>query len=154
MDSSGPKLSSCGQRRLWSDLADAQADLSLRWAHMPLCCFIMRRLKWDSCIHVRYIRFRFVMVYIGYIWKHARSMLMLGTHFKVIHPNLMIWRFLFKPELGGVRDVAFSSISHEKTQSNRVCCFTTNRFNVFLRYPFLDYFEKDKNIFLAFIYQR
>ena len=27
------------QRRLWSDRADAQADLSLRWAHMPLCWF-------------------------------------------------------------------------------------------------------------------
>ena len=23
----------CGQRRLWSDYVDAQADLSLRWAH-------------------------------------------------------------------------------------------------------------------------
>ena len=33
MGSSGPKLSSCGQRRLWSDWADAQADLSLRWVH-------------------------------------------------------------------------------------------------------------------------
>ena len=28
----------------WSDWADAHADLSLRWAHMLLCCFIMRRL--------------------------------------------------------------------------------------------------------------
>ena len=27
------------QRRLWSDWADAQADLSLLWAHMPLCWF-------------------------------------------------------------------------------------------------------------------
>ena len=27
------------QRRLWSDWADAQADMSLRWAHMPLCWF-------------------------------------------------------------------------------------------------------------------
>ena len=27
------------QRRLWSDRADAQADLSLRWAHMPFCWF-------------------------------------------------------------------------------------------------------------------
>ena len=26
-------------RRLWSDWADAQADLSLRWAHMSLCLF-------------------------------------------------------------------------------------------------------------------
>ena len=35
----GPKLSSCGQRGLRSDWADAQADLSLRWAHMPFCWF-------------------------------------------------------------------------------------------------------------------
>ena len=31
--SRGPKLSSCGQQRLWSDWADAQAHLSLRWTH-------------------------------------------------------------------------------------------------------------------------
>ena len=29
----------CGQRGLLSDWADAQADLSLRWAHIPLCWF-------------------------------------------------------------------------------------------------------------------
>ena len=54
MGSYGPKLSSCGQRRLrsaWVDAqadlslrlrsawVDAQADLSLRWAHMPFCWF-------------------------------------------------------------------------------------------------------------------
>ena len=27
-----------------------------------------------------------------------------------------------KPTLGGVTDVAFSSMSHAQTQSNRVCC--------------------------------
>ena len=27
------------QQRLWSDWANAQADLSLRWAHMPFCWF-------------------------------------------------------------------------------------------------------------------
>ena len=27
------------QRRLWSDWADAQADLGLRWARMPFCWF-------------------------------------------------------------------------------------------------------------------
>ena len=26
-------------RRLWSDWADAQADLSVRWVHMPFCWF-------------------------------------------------------------------------------------------------------------------
>ena len=38
VDSSGPELSSCGQRRLWSGWADAQADLSLHWAQ-PHCWF-------------------------------------------------------------------------------------------------------------------
>ena len=27
------------QQRLWSDWMDVQADLSLRWAHMPFCWF-------------------------------------------------------------------------------------------------------------------
>ena len=34
------------QRRLWSDLADAQADLSLRWAHSHFYGFVTRRLKY------------------------------------------------------------------------------------------------------------
>ena len=32
------------QRRLWSDWADAQADLSLRWAHSHFAGFVMSRL--------------------------------------------------------------------------------------------------------------
>ena len=32
------------QRRLWSDWADAQADLSLRWAHAHFVGFVMSRL--------------------------------------------------------------------------------------------------------------
>ena len=44
MGSQGPKLSSCGQRRLWSGWADAQADLSLRRAHTHFDGFAMRRL--------------------------------------------------------------------------------------------------------------
>ena len=35
----GPNTSSCGQWRLWSDWADAQADLSLPWAHRSFCWF-------------------------------------------------------------------------------------------------------------------
>ena len=38
-DQSGHPLYSCGQWRLWSDWADAQAELSLRWAHMLFCWF-------------------------------------------------------------------------------------------------------------------
>ena len=34
LDSRGYKVSSCGQRRLCSDCAEAQTDLNLHWAHM------------------------------------------------------------------------------------------------------------------------
>ena len=34
------------QRRLWSDWADAQADLSRRWAHTHFIGFVVSRLKY------------------------------------------------------------------------------------------------------------
>ena len=34
------------QRRLWSDWADAQTDLSLRWTHTHFDGFVMSRLRW------------------------------------------------------------------------------------------------------------
>ena len=34
------------QRRLWSDWADAQADLSLRWAHTHFVGFVMTWLNY------------------------------------------------------------------------------------------------------------
>ena len=37
------------QQRLWSDWADAQADLSLCWANTLFVGFVMRQLKWCSC---------------------------------------------------------------------------------------------------------
>ena len=37
VSSQGSQASSGGQRRLWSDCADAQSDLSLRCAHMQSC---------------------------------------------------------------------------------------------------------------------
>ena len=43
-----PKLSACRQRRLWSDWVDAQADLSLRWAHSHFVGFVMSRLTFSN----------------------------------------------------------------------------------------------------------
>ena len=40
MGSLRPKLSSSGQRRLWSDCTDIQVYLSLRWAHLSFCWFL------------------------------------------------------------------------------------------------------------------
>ena len=37
------------QRRLWSDWADAQAELSLRWAHSHFVGFVMSRLICIFC---------------------------------------------------------------------------------------------------------
>ena len=34
------------QKRLWSDWADVQADLSLRWAHTHFVGFVMSQFKW------------------------------------------------------------------------------------------------------------
>ena len=39
MGSWRPSVSSCGQRRLWSDWADVQADLSLHLTQRSLCLF-------------------------------------------------------------------------------------------------------------------
>ena len=42
------------QRRLWLDWTDAQADLSLRWAHSNFIGFVVRRLRWCQILsHVR-----------------------------------------------------------------------------------------------------
>ena len=43
------KLSSCGQRSLWSDWTDAQADLSLCWARKSFCWFC--RAAAQICLH-------------------------------------------------------------------------------------------------------
>ena len=57
MGSLGPSFASGGQRRLWSDWADAQADLSLRWVHRSFCwfCHAVARFSywnhfWNHCV--------------------------------------------------------------------------------------------------------
>ena len=46
------KVSSCGQRRFWIDCADAQDDLSLRWAHMSEKGFYA--ISRSACASVQY----------------------------------------------------------------------------------------------------
>ena len=45
-----PIVLPCGQWRLWSDLADAQADLSLHWEHMPFCWLFHAAAEINSSI--------------------------------------------------------------------------------------------------------
>ena len=42
----------CAKRRLWSDWADAQADLNLCWAHSHFVDFVMRQLKWNHLCYL------------------------------------------------------------------------------------------------------
>ena len=94
MGSLVPKVSSCGQRRLWSDWADAQADLSLRWAHSHFVRFVMRRLilqfctisyilasvSWPCCIIF------YVVVSSNYSWKDGSFR---GNYVQYKHKKLM-----------------------------------------------------------------
>ena len=69
------------QRRLWSDWADAQADLSLRWAHIHFVGFVMSRLKWSTTW--RHLPFWFVF------WLFAWN----GKTFLIFTSNSLIHHF-------------------------------------------------------------
>ena len=54
-----PRVLSYARRRLWSDWADAQADLSLLWAHSHFVGFVMRRLRssfFHACVPLAKLR--------------------------------------------------------------------------------------------------
>ena len=71
------QVSSCGQQRLWSDWADAEVDLSLRWAHM-LVGFVVR---WLICS----IRIKLIQ-----LWQ-ASELESSGNI--ILHPNIYIHLF-------------------------------------------------------------
>ena len=91
--SSAPKLSSCGQLRLWSDWADAQADLSLRWAHMPLCWFCHKaarmklvELKFLKDFHWRLL----ILLSIGFVKYRSK---VVSSSFFICFSIISYWRF-------------------------------------------------------------
>ena len=61
MGSLGPNFASGGQRTLWSDWVDAQADLSLRWAHGSFCWFCHAVAQFSYWNHFRNIAYGIVM---------------------------------------------------------------------------------------------
>ena len=77
MGSLGSNLSSCGQRRLWSDWADAQADLILRWALIHFVGFVMSRLICrcrqtktnKGALMTVFMRTSFLSSFLDQVWK-------------------------------------------------------------------------------------
>ena len=66
------------QRRLWSDWADAQADLSLRWAHSHFVGFDMLRL---ICFHYD---FTFHISQMGMIWLKISELSAFGSRSTIL----------------------------------------------------------------------
>ena len=74
------------QRRLWSDWADAQADLSLRWAHSHIVGFVTRRLIYLNTV-----------LFIGKMEEVERQLEWLGHHRPLAwqsHPLRLLYHLL------------------------------------------------------------
>ena len=70
VDSWGPNVSSCGQRRLWSDWADVQADLSPRWAQRSFCWFCHKMAHMRLCLKLNALLDScIILVGLKYWWK-------------------------------------------------------------------------------------
>ena len=54
------------QQRLWSDWTDAQADLSLHWAHSHFVGFVMSRLIYKFVVPFTHMWFRHTSVFIWF----------------------------------------------------------------------------------------
>ena len=74
----GPLAIQWAQRRLWSDWANAQADLSLRWMHSHIVGFVTRRLIYNAIIHLwtwqRLIESSLVLVWQTEQEEHTRKL--------------------------------------------------------------------------------
>ena len=72
------------QRRLWSDWVDAQADLSLHWAHSHFVSFVMSRLKY-LCIIFKH---KSINHFIGTIFGRFRNVRFESNlYFLSMHPH-------------------------------------------------------------------
>ena len=80
------QLSSCRQGGLWSDWADAQADLSLCWPHMPFCwfCHEAAQFLFCACLVSSLIRVYTVCHSVCIVWTHYSMVQPHSSNFRVI----------------------------------------------------------------------
>ena len=74
---------SYGQQRHWSDWADAQADMSLCWVHVPFCWFCheaaqirnyrQRKLDCDQILHLCFSHMLNKAGFVSHIWLNYKN---------------------------------------------------------------------------------
>ena len=102
------------QRRLWSDWVDAQADLSLRWAHIHFVGFVMSRLMSLGHLcpgsHKNIKGPKTWLLYKHYAYCEVLS-------YKTMYIFVYVWFLewvLFKPK--GSRQIVQTQIRHHRTR--------------------------------------
>ena len=90
MGSKGLNVSSCGQQRLCSDWADAQAGLSIRWMHWSFCWFCYEAahlLCWIASTannNTETEIYWFIVAVNSYLWQNLRICIIVGTTIKAL----------------------------------------------------------------------
>ena len=74
----GPLATHCVHTEDWSDWADAQADLSLCWVHMPFCCFC------HAAAHILFIMYTDIEVVMTFTRTSAPAQ---NTNFYMLSEN-------------------------------------------------------------------
>ena len=94
------------QQRFWSDWVDAQADLSLRYAHMPFCwfCHDAAHMSWNS----QYTSTTFSQYFHG---RNSRLLTYFSPGFQVAHLN-GLFTCCFTTNFHGLLWVPYESESH------------------------------------------
>ena len=105
------------QRRLWSDWADAQADLSLRWAHTYFVGFVMSWLK-------SYRQKRHVWIVSSYSLWSVPSLRWGGGFIVPSCPSQYAWLYLLDPciwwlSINGSSQKLRNTIHQLKTEPHR-----------------------------------
>ena len=119
-----PTVSSCAQQRIGSDWADARADISLCWAHTPLCSFCHK-----AALFVMFVYFCGWLVLSGIVLTSLRSRERVGCIVFVGLSRAAVCRTLFP-----LRHAIFCDFVSSLTSRLLFCYITkTCLYNV---YPF------------------
>ena len=117
-------------RRLWSDWAEAEADLSLRWAHSHFVCFVMWLLRLTMTPSIKRRRNRSYIICLYHIITNVRQ-IVLGeqeTAYLFVSGKREGWRIPSKPSYKGSKTAKYWSTIKRHRLSDHVLILGCNRF--------------------------